>query len=142
MPRICSFVVLSLVLCIGVPVWCLIARCNCAASTSQIQQTVDRAIAYLQTESRLVEHPQMRGPHAIMCRMALSALSEAERNGYAIDHKYLAETFESLLGSRRQTAGLENLSQSGRPPDPQAARPRVEHGFAVSGGCGPFVSLC
>src|SRR5437660_5868450 len=69
------------------------------ATTPQVHQTVDRAIKYLQTES--AAWLKTRGCAA--CHhvpMPLWALSEAERQGYAIDKKYLADTTESLLGSK------------------------------------------
>src|SRR5260370_41235520 len=67
------------------------------ATTRQVQQTVERAIGYLQTESA----SWLRTRKCAACHhapMPLWALSEAERHGYAIDKKFLAETIESLLG--------------------------------------------
>src|SRR5258707_15317645 len=69
------------------------------APTRQVHQTVDRAIGYLQTESAA----WLNTRKCAACHHAplpLWALGEAERQGYAIDKKYLVETTESLLGSR------------------------------------------
>src|SRR5262245_18736807 len=69
------------------------------ATTSQVRQAVDRAITYLQNES--ADWLNMRKCAA--CHhvpMPLWALGEAQRQGYAIDEKFVADTVESLLGSR------------------------------------------
>src|SRR6478672_4107887 len=69
------------------------------ATTPQVQQTVDHAIKYLQTESAAwLSTRKCAACHHVP--MPLWALSEAERQGYAIDRKFVAETTESLLGSR------------------------------------------
>src|SRR4051812_6764562 len=72
---------------------------NPRARTQQVQQTVERAIKYLQTESA----DWLRSRKCAAChhvQMPLWALSEAERQGYVIDKKFVADTTESLLGSR------------------------------------------
>src|ERR1700726_3757561 len=69
------------------------------ATTPQVQQTVDRAIKYLQSESAAwLNTRKCAACHHVP--MPLWALSEADRQGYAIDKKFLADTTESLLGSR------------------------------------------
>src|SRR6266699_4252222 len=91
--------------------WCLLGLCLSRpaladeptsfprATTQQVHQTVDRAIKYLQTESAAwLNTRKCAACHHVP--MPLWALSEAERQGYAIDKKYLAETTESLLGSK------------------------------------------
>ena len=55
--------------------------------------------------------------------MPLWALSEAERQGYAIDKKFLAETTESLLGSKDKLMASKIFPNPAEPPDP---RLRVE----------------
>src|SRR5690349_14683035 len=63
------------------------------ATTQQVQQAVDRAIGYLQTES--ASWLKTRGCAA--CHhvpMPLWALSEAQQQGYTIDRKYLSDTTE------------------------------------------------
>ena len=82
------------------------------ATPQQVQQTVERAIGYLQTESAAwLNTRKCAACHHVP--MPLWALSEAERQGYAIDKKFVADTTESLLGSQGQVDGLEDLSQSG-----------------------------
>lgn len=69
------------------------------ATTQQVHQTVDRAIGYLQTESAAwLKTRKCAACHHVP--MPLWALSEAQRQGHAIDKKFLADTTESLLGSR------------------------------------------
>jgi Squalene-hopene cyclase C-terminal domain/Prenyltransferase and squalene oxidase repeat len=88
------------------------------ATTPQIQKTVERAIGYLQTES--ADWLRTRGCAA--CHhvpMPLWALSEADRQGYAIDKKYLADTFESLLGSKDKLMASKIFPNPADPPDPR-----------------------
>ena len=51
--------------------------------------------------------------------MPLWALSEADRNGYSIDKKYLAETFESLLGSHDKLLASKIFPNPADRPDPR-----------------------
>src|SRR5687768_16236651 len=102
MSRLSSFVALLLGLCLA-PRALGEAPPDSAAGVSsatseQIQLTIERAIGYLQTESAA----WLNTRHCAACHhvpMPIWALSEAERQGYAIDKKFLAETIESLLGS-------------------------------------------
>jgi hypothetical protein len=107
MAHLSSFVVLSLGLCFATPARAAApAAISTAtpvtihsATTKQIYQAVDRAIGYLQTESAA----WLNTRKCAACHhapMPLWALGEAERRGYAIDKKFLADTTESLLGSR------------------------------------------
>jgi Prenyltransferase and squalene oxidase repeat len=65
----------------------------------QVHQAVDRATKYLQTESASwLNTRKCAACHHVP--MPLWALNEADRQGYTIDKKYVADTFESLLGSR------------------------------------------
>src|SRR5690348_10397716 len=69
------------------------------ATPQQVQRSVERAIGYLQAESAA----WLRTRKCAACHhvpMPLWALGEAERQGYAIDRDFLADTTESLLGSR------------------------------------------
>src|SRR5690242_14792887 len=69
------------------------------ATTTQVHQTVDRAVKYLQTESAAwLSTRKCAACHHMP--MPLWALGEAERQGYAIDRHFVADTTESLLGSR------------------------------------------
>src|SRR5919202_5395437 len=69
------------------------------ATPPQVHQAVDRAVKYLQTESAA----WLNTRKCAACHHAplpLWALGEAERQGYAIDKEFLADTVESLLGSK------------------------------------------
>src|SRR5579859_3185365 len=69
------------------------------ATTPQVQHTVERAIRYLQTESAAwLNTRKCAACHHVP--LPLWALGEAERQGYAIDKKFVADTVESLLGSK------------------------------------------
>src|SRR5262245_37759554 len=88
------------------------------ATTQQVQQSVDRAIGYLQTES--AAWLKTRGCAA--CHhvpMPLWALSEAEQQGYTIDKKYLLDTTESLLGSKDKLIASKIFPDPNAPPDPR-----------------------
>jgi hypothetical protein len=51
--------------------------------------------------------------------MPLWALSEAERQGYAIDKRFVAEATESLLGSRDKLMASKIFPNPADPPDPR-----------------------
>jgi len=88
------------------------------ATTQQVHQTVDRAIGYLQTESAAwLNTRKCAACHHVP--MPLWALSEAERQGYAIDKKCVAETAESLLGSRDKLMASKIFPNPADPPDPR-----------------------
>jgi Squalene-hopene cyclase C-terminal domain len=89
-----------------------------SASAEQIHQTIDRATKYLQTES--ASWLSTRGCAA--CHhlpMPLWALSEAQRQGYAIDNKYLTDTFEALLGSKDKLMASKIFPNPADKPDPR-----------------------
>jgi hypothetical protein len=88
------------------------------ATTLQIHQTVERAVKYLQTESA----SWLRTRRCAACHhmpMPLWTLGEAERQGYAIDRKFLADTTESLLGSRDKLISSKIFPNPADPPDPR-----------------------
>jgi hypothetical protein len=88
------------------------------ATTEQIHQTVDRAIGYLQTESAA----WLNTRKCAACHhapMAFWALGEADRQGYAIDKKYLAEKIDSLLGSKEKLLSSRIFPNPADPPDPR-----------------------
>ncbi len=49
----------------------------------------------------------------------LWSLSEAQRQGYTIDEKFVANTFESALGSREKMIASKLLAGPNDPPDPR-----------------------
>ena len=88
------------------------------ARPQQVQQTVERAIGYLQTESAAwLNTRKCAACHHVP--MPLWALSEAERQGYAIDKKFVADTTESLLGSRDKLMASKIFPNPADPPDPR-----------------------
>jgi len=88
------------------------------ATNEQIHQTVDRAIGYLQAESG----SWLKTRKCAACHhggMPLWALSEADRQGYTIDKTYLAETMESLLGSKEKLLSSRIFPNPDDTPDPR-----------------------
>ena len=89
-----------------------------SATTIQIQQTVDRAVGYLQSESAA----WLNTRKCAACHHAplpLWALSEAGQHGYAIDRKYLDDKIESLVGSKDKLIAAMLLYGPDDPPDPR-----------------------
>jgi hypothetical protein len=117
-----TLVLLSLALCCGTSVQAEapaeVPAAIPAATTEQIHQTVDRAIRYLQAESAdWLNTRKCAACHHVP--MPLWALSEADRNGYAIDRRYVADTIESLLGSRDNLLASKIFPNPADPPDPR-----------------------
>ncbi|MGD9647068.1 MAG: prenyltransferase/squalene oxidase repeat-containing protein [Pirellulales bacterium] len=88
------------------------------ATPEEVHQTVDRAIAYLQTESAAwLNTRQCAACHHVP--LPIWALGEADRRGYAIDKKYLADMVESLLGSKEKLLASKIFPNPADPPDPR-----------------------
>ena len=88
------------------------------ATKAEVQQAVDRAIKYLQTESAAwLNKQKCAACHHVP--LPLWALSEAQRQGYAIDKKYLTGTVESLLGSKDKLMSSKIFPNPADPPDPR-----------------------
>src|SRR3984957_18003409 len=88
------------------------------AQTHQVQQTGERAIGYLQTESAAwLKTRKCAACHHVP--MPLWALGEAERQGYAIDKQFLADTEESLLGSKDKLLASKIFPNPADKPDPR-----------------------
>jgi Prenyltransferase and squalene oxidase repeat len=98
-----------------------------SATPQQVRQSVDRAITWLQTESStwLTQRKCAACHHAAM---PLWALSEAGRMGYHIDQKFVADTFESILGSRRNMIASKIEPDPSAPPDPRPMARGVNEG--------------
>src|SRR2546422_7237105 len=97
------------------------------ATTQQVQRTVERAIGYLQTESAA----WLRTRKCAACHhapMPLWALSEADRQGYAVDKKFLADTAEATLGSLEKMIASKLVSNPADPPDPRPSARGVNMG--------------
>jgi hypothetical protein len=89
-----------------------------SATRQQIEQTIERAVGYLQAESAAwLKSRQCAACHHVP--MPLWALSEAERQGYPIDKKFVEETTESLLGSREKLLASKIFPNPADPPDPR-----------------------
>jgi hypothetical protein len=88
------------------------------ATPQQVQQTVDRAIGYLQTESAAwLKTKKCAACHHVP--MPLWALCEAERQGYAIDKKFVTDMADSLLGSKDRLMASKIFPNPADPPDPR-----------------------
>ena len=88
------------------------------AQPQQVRRAVERAIGYLQTESAAwLKTRKCAACHHVP--MPLWALGEAGRQGYAIDGRFLADTVESLLGSRDKLMASKIFPDPAAPPDPR-----------------------
>jgi hypothetical protein len=116
--RTSSLVFVLLGLCLSGPVLAGEPASTPRATTTQVQQAVDRAIPYLQKESAdWLNTKKCAACHHVP--LPIWALSEAERQGYAIDKKYLADTVESLLGSKEKLLSSRIFPNPADPPDPR-----------------------
>jgi Squalene-hopene cyclase C-terminal domain/Prenyltransferase and squalene oxidase repeat len=116
--RTSSFALFFLGLCLSRPALADEPTSIPRATTQQVQQRVERAIGYLQTESGA----WLNTRKCAACHhapMPLWALSEAERQGYAIDKKFVADTVESLLGSKDKLLASKIFPNPADPPDPR-----------------------
>jgi hypothetical protein len=89
-----------------------------SATAGQVHETVLRAIGYLETESAA----WLSTRRCAACHHAplpIWALGEAQRQGYAINQKYLADTVESLLGSKDKLMASKIFPNPADPPDPR-----------------------
>jgi hypothetical protein len=88
------------------------------ATAPQVQQAVDRAIRYLQTESAAwLNTRKCAACHHVP--LPLWALGEAERRGYAINKRFVADAVESLLGSKGKLMSSRIFPNPADPPDPR-----------------------
>ena len=117
MVRTSSFALFFLGLCLSRPALADEPTSIPPATTERVQQTVERTIGYLQTESAAWLKTR-NAPPAITCRCRFG-LGEAQRQGYPIDKKFLADTTESLLGSRDKLLASKIFPNPADPPDPR-----------------------
>ncbi|MBX3414042.1 MAG: hypothetical protein KF708_15250 [Pirellulales bacterium] len=97
-----------------------------AATEQQIREAVQKAIGYEQAES--ASWMSTRG--CASCHhlpMVLWSLNEAERQGYAIDKKYVTDMAETAFGSPQALVASKQIPEPGSPPGP---RP-VDNGVRV-----------
>jgi hypothetical protein len=121
-----ALLVLTAVFTIG---FSSLAAADAPATTEQVQQAVARAIPYLQTES--TAWLNTRGCFA--CHhvpMPLWALNVAERNGYAIDRKFVDDTFERAFGSSQKLIDSKLFPGPNDPPDTRPIGQSVRTGAA------------
>src|SRR5438094_3606933 len=118
MTRTSSLACVLLGLCLS---WPALAREPASiprATPPQVHQAVDRAVKYLQTESAA----WLNTRKCAACHHAplpLWALGEADRQGYAIDRKFLADTMEATLGSQEKMIASKLVGGPNDPPDPR-----------------------
>jgi hypothetical protein len=118
MARTCSLPWVLLALCLWRPALAGEPASTPRATTPQAQQAVDRAIKYLQTESAAwLNTRKCAACHHVP--LPLWALGEAERQGYAIDKKFVTDTVESLLGSKDKLLSSRIFPNPADPPDPR-----------------------
>src|SRR5436190_9584124 len=118
MARKSSFAALLLGLCLSHLAVAVEPPAIAPATKQQIHQTVERAIGYLQTESAA----WLKTRKCAACHhapMPLWALGEADRQGYAVDKKFVADTTESLLGSKDKLMASKIFPNPADPPDPR-----------------------
>jgi hypothetical protein len=112
------------------------------ATTPQVQRAVEHAIKYLQTESAAwLNTRKCAACHHVP--LPLWALGEAERQGYAIDKKFVADTVESLLGSKDKLMSSRIFPNPADPPDPRPQGRGLNMGLpmlAVAAGSWPSPS--
>lgn len=100
-----------------------------AATTEQVQQTIERSILYTQTESAAwLSTRRCAACHHVP--LVLWSLGEAQRQGYAIDKKFLADTAESSLGSHEKMIKAGLFDDPAAPPDPRPSAKGVKIGTA------------
>jgi hypothetical protein len=88
------------------------------ANPQQVARTINRAIGYLQTESA----SWLNTRKCAACHhagMPLWALSEADKLGYAIDRKFVADKLEAALGSQEKLIAAKLVPGPKDPPDPR-----------------------
>lgn len=116
--RACLFAMVLSALCLAQPVRAEEPAAIPSATTEQVHQTVDRALAYITAESG----SWLKTRQCAACHHApvtLWALGEAERQGYTIDQTFVVDTIESLLGSREKLLSTRIFPDPAAPPDPR-----------------------
>lgn len=87
-----------------------------SATPDQVHQAVDHSLKYLRTQSAdWLKTRKCAACHHVA--FPLWAMNEAERHGYAIDKKFVVETFENTLGSREKMIAAKLLFAPGAKPD-------------------------
>ncbi|SIO33550.1 Squalene-hopene cyclase C-terminal domain-containing protein [Singulisphaera sp. GP187] len=100
-----------------------------SATPRQVQQSVERAIGFMQTESTA----WLKSRNCFTCHhlaMPLWAISEAERQGYTIDKAFVAETTEAMIGGPDKLMTSKLFNDPADPPDPRPIGKGVRTGTA------------
>jgi hypothetical protein len=99
------------------------------AKLQQVQQTVERAIGYMQTESAAwLNTRKCAACHHVP--MVLWSVNEAERQGYTIDKKFVTDTAEATVGSPEKLISSKLFDDPAAPPDPRPIGKGVKIGTA------------
>jgi hypothetical protein len=102
-----------------------------AATPQQVQQAVERAIAYTQAESTLwLNARKCAACHHVP--LVLWSHTEAERQGYSIDKKFVADTAEATFGSPEKMISAKLFPGPTDPPDPRPMGKGVKIGTAFT----------
>jgi hypothetical protein len=102
---------------------------NPPAPTQQVQQAIERAISYTQKESAAwLSTRRCAACHHLP--LVLWSLGEAERQGYAIDKKFVTEQVEASLGSHEKMIAAKLFDDPAAPPDPRPLGKGVKIGTA------------
>ena len=129
MARTRWFVALFLGLCLSRPAFADEAASVPSATPQQVQQAVERAIGYMQTQSATwLKTRKCAACHHVP--MVLWSLSEAERQGYAIDKKFIKDTAEATLGSPEKMIAAGLFDDPAKPPDTRPLAKGVKVGTA------------
>jgi Squalene-hopene cyclase C-terminal domain/Prenyltransferase and squalene oxidase repeat len=142
MARASWFAPFCLVLCLGPSALADTPAPIPRATPAQVQQTVARGIGYLQAESAA----WLKTRKCAACHhagMPLWALSEADRQGYAIDKKFRADTIEATLGSRDKMIASKLVPGPKDPPDTRPLARGINMGLvftAVAGQSSPALT--
>src|SRR5580704_9133077 len=109
------------------------------ATPQQVHQSVERSLKYLQAESTSwLNLRKCAACHHVA--LPLWSMIEAERQGYSVDKKFVAETVDRTLGSREKMIGSRILPDPKGKPD---TRPGSNMGIvfvAIAGQALPSLS--
>jgi hypothetical protein len=106
------------------------------ATRQQVRQAVERCIPYLRAESdHWLKTRRCAACHHVA--MPFWALGEADRQGYAIDQKFVAETTEAMLGSREKMIAAKLIPGPKDPPDPRPLARGVQTGTVFIAAIAP-----
>jgi hypothetical protein len=128
MTRTCCFALVVVALCLAPAAFADAPVATANATQPQVEQAIERSVGFLQTESATwLKQRRCAACHHVS--MVMWSLSEAQRNGYAVDKTFLADTVEKTLGSEPKMISAGLIYDPNAPPDP---RP-MGHGVHIGG---------